>query len=90
MKEKDKDSIVIIPCPPYKDFPEQPKDMSKCDLVACPKCKKPMWLSEKKQIIIEFLPQIDKPCLWACYDCITAHVEDEALTKNTQLRKVEL
>ncbi len=68
-KPKKKESVVIM-CPPLCDYPEPPSDHSKSTLVDCPECQQKMWLSEKKQVVIQCSEKFDKDILLQCYPCI--------------------
>jgi len=72
-----KNDLVIVMCPPYSDYPEAPKDQSHSELFDCPKCKKKMWLSEKKKGLLMFSSCLNKEILLACYHCITKIVEQD-------------
>ena len=74
---KDND-CVIVPCPPYSKYKEQPKDQSHCELFDCPKCKEKMWLSERKKGMLMFASCLEKEIILGCYDCIQKFVESNA------------
>lgn len=69
--------LAMFPCPPLRDYPEQPKDQSLCSLFDCPSCKQQMWLSEKKKGALMFCAAIKKPIVLACYDCMTKMAEQD-------------
>jgi len=71
MKEND---LLIVMCPPYPEYKEQPKDQSHCDLRDCPKCSGKMWLSAKKKGILLFAASLEKHIILGCYDCIKKYV----------------
>lgn len=75
MSKKNKD-LVIIPCPPYSDFPDQPPDQSKSELIDCPLCKNKMWLSEKKKTTMLIAEQFNKDILMACYTCLNKFIKE--------------
>ena len=62
-------NMSIIFCPPLKDYPEQPSDQSKCELIDCPICNEKMWLSEKKQYWLGLSKGMDREIFLACYPC---------------------
>jgi hypothetical protein len=72
--------LVVLFCAPLSDYPEQPKDISKFELVDCPHCKKPMWLSEKKKALVTLSKALDKDIIFACFICFT-----EIAKKNPEL-----
>lgn len=65
------DDYVIVMCPPYPEYKEQPEDQSLCELRDCPKCDGKMWLSEKKKGILMSYACLQKEIILACYNCIT-------------------
>lgn len=69
-----KDQLVVIMCPPYPEYKEQPKDQSHCELFDCPKCKGKMWLSEKKKGVLMFAASAMCDILLGCYDCIKKEI----------------
>lgn len=69
--------LVIITCPPYPEFKEQPEDQSHCELYDCPKCKENMWLSEKKKGVLMAASCFEKEILLGCYHCIKKIVMDD-------------
>jgi hypothetical protein len=70
MSKKDKNKeLAIIICPTFSEFPEQPSDQSKCELIDCPLCINKMWLSQKKKILFIFSENINKDIFLGCYDC---------------------
>ncbi len=77
----DKD-ILIIFCPPLSQYESQPNDQSKCELIDCPNCKKPMWLSEKKKGAIAVSYEFKKDILLLCYICMK-----EKIMKNPDIMK---
>lgn len=66
---KDKNFVVVM-CPPYPDYPVQPKDQSHCELFDCPNCKGKMWLSERKKEVFTFADGLKKEIILGCYKCI--------------------
>lgn len=64
----EKKEIVALFCPPLSKYPEQPSNISKCELIDCPQCNKKMWLSEKKKEVIDQWVNI-REIIMLCYDC---------------------
>ena len=60
---------VILFCAPQSQYPSQPVDVSKCRLVDCTSCNKPMWLSEKKELMKELADAKGKEVILVCYFC---------------------
>ena len=71
------DDVVIVMCPPYPEYKEQPKDMSHCELFDCPKCKGKMWLSKRKKGMLMFASCLQKNIILGCYDCIKKIIEKD-------------
>jgi hypothetical protein len=69
--------LVVVMCPPYHEYKEAPEDQSYSELQDCPKCKRQMWLSEKKKKLLMFAACLEKDILLACYDCITQMAKDD-------------
>jgi hypothetical protein len=63
------DDTIMIICPPYPQWKEQPKDQSLCTLRDCPKCDGKMWLSEKKKGFLMFSAFLTKNIILCCYKC---------------------
>lgn len=85
---KDNDYVIVM-CPPYPEYKEQPKDQSHCDLFDCPKCKGKMWLSERKKGMLMFASCLEKEIIVGCYNCIKKMVmENPELI--TEAKKVNL
>jgi hypothetical protein len=66
---------VYIQCPSLNYFPELSEGVE-ADLVECPKCKKPMWLTARKKKLIVFAALADKDIVLACFDCFDAMDKD--------------
>lgn len=81
------DDCVIVMCPPYPEYKEQPKDQSHCELFDYPKCKEKMWLSEKKKGMLMFASRLNKEIILGCYDCIKKIVKKnpKILMQTTQV-----
>ena len=88
MTTKSKDLIVIF-CPPLSSFPEQPIDQSKCELIDCKHCNEKMWISEKKQGVLELARSLGKDFFLSCYDCFVKAVNEDSLNPK-KIIKVEL
>ncbi len=69
------ENVCVLFCPPLSKFKEQPIDMSRCELVDCPKCNEKMWLSEKKKSIKLFCEENKKEFIFCCYDCFEEMVK---------------
>jgi len=82
-------NIVMIMCPPYLEYKEDPKNQSASELRDCPKCKNQMWLSKKKKGVLMFASLIGKDIILACYHCVTKMVEKDP-TIITGSKKVDL
>jgi len=65
------DTIIVVFCPPLSLYKEQPEDQSKCRLEDCPHCNEKMWLSEKKEYILNKNKLKEDPLeeVLACYIC---------------------
>jgi len=74
--------VVVLFCPPLSQYPEQPSDITKCELVDCPICKQPMWFSEKKKALKEMAEKLGKEIIWECFVCFKDRVQ-----KNPELIK---
>lgn len=61
---------MILLCPPYSQYKEQPKDQSPAELFNCPKCKEKMWLSQKKKGMLMFHACANTHITLACHSCI--------------------
>lgn len=58
----------IIMCPNLKRYPEAPKDQSISRITNCPYCGDKVWLSKKKEALMQNLHRYEL----YCYDCIEA------------------
>lgn len=74
------ENVCVIFCAPKSVYPEQPNDISKCELIDCPSCKEPMWFSEKKKMMKKLSESLGKEVIFECYICFTNRV-----TENPQL-----
>jgi hypothetical protein len=74
--------VVVLFCAPLSQYPEQPTDVSKCRLIDCPHCQKPMWLSQKKEGIIALAKSMEKEIILACFICFK-----EMVLKNPEILK---
>ena len=72
----DNENMAIIMCPPLSLYPEQPSDISKCELVDCPKCNEKMWLSEKKKEWEKISMMMGKEILKCCFNCLKKIVRE--------------
>ena len=79
-------NVVIIPCPPLREYKEQPHDQSLCTAEPCPFCNNNMWLSEKKKFYIRVAPTMGKEVLLGCYDCIKKQILTDEKIKNIFIR----
>ncbi len=70
------DDCVVVICPPYPLYKEQPKDQSHCELRDCPKCDGKMWLSEKKKGMMMFAECLKKNIILGCYNCIEKYIKE--------------
>lgn len=89
MKEQ---KIMIIFCPPVSEFPlYPPPELSKCEIVNCPRCNQKMWFSEKKKALKEnFEDSSDKvEIFFGCYDCFEKFAQ-ENFTKDDSFVKVNI
>jgi len=64
------DDLLTIMCPPLSQYPKPPADHSESTLTKCPHCKKKMWLSAKKKILIKEFEKMQKDILLICYPCL--------------------
>lgn len=71
-----KKQIAVIFCPPLSKYPEQPTDISECELVDCPECNNPMWFSEKKKFYKKLSEDSGKDIIFACYICFEKMVNE--------------
>lgn len=71
------DELVMVACPPYPEFKEEPPDQPHSELFDCPKCKGKMWLSQKTKGVIMFSACIGKEILLGCYLCIKKLTEQD-------------
>lgn len=79
-------NTVYIICPPYPEYKEQPKDMSKCELFDCGHCKGKMWLSERKKGVLMFAAVFNKDIFLACYNCFEKHTKENPI----ELKEIEM
>ena len=92
MKINPEDYLVVM-CPPYPEYKEQPKDQSHCDLRDCPKCSDKMWLSAKKKGMLLFGATLNKNIILGCYNCIkeyamkNPHIFVDSKKMNETLKK---
>lgn len=92
MSKEEKD-LAIIFCPPLSEYPEPPKDISKCRLVDCPLCQQKMWLSEKKEAIKKLVDILEKKYFYGCYTCLTEMAKEmnlEGLLKDSKMIRIDL
>ena len=68
--------LVIIACPPYPEYKEQPKDQSECTLTDCPHCDGKMWLSQRKKGVLMFMAVAMRDIYLGCYDCFKEKVKE--------------
>ncbi len=69
----DKELLVLM-CAPLSKYPEQPYDISKSRQIDCPHCKKPMWLSEKKEKLMRDAILEGKITYLTCHICLQEQV----------------
>ena len=69
--------IAIITCPPLSKYPEKPADISKAEIVDCPKCNEKMWYSEKKKAIKLLCETFNKEIIYCCHDCMKKIAEKD-------------
>lgn len=82
-------NFALVMCPPLIDYSEAPKDISHCELVSCPKCHGDMWLSEKKNKMMNLSISIKKEVILACYRCITKMAkEDPELFHHIEMMRI--
>lgn len=75
--------VAAIFCPPKSVFPTPPLDQSACRLIDCPECKKPMWISVKKKLLLDDFKLINQEVILECYICFAVRVKnDPELLKN--------
>ena len=56
----------IIMCANLKRFPEPPKGYSESKVINCPHCRAEVWISQKKQNLMQNLHRYEL----YCYDCL--------------------
>lgn len=70
------ENVAVFFCPPLSEYPEQPKDMSKCEAIDCPTCEQKMWFSEKKKTYKALCEQAGKEIILECYHCFSKRVKE--------------
>lgn len=70
------EDVVVLFCAPKSQYPIQPSDISKCRLIDCPVCKKPMWLSQKKEGMMALAKAMKKEIICECYICFEKRVKE--------------
>jgi hypothetical protein len=86
MNEYDNETkIAVIFRPPKSQYPDQPKDISKCELTDCPTCKNPMWFSEKKKHIKDLMEKLGREIIFECYICFSDRVNKDRSVWNDYL-----
>ena len=63
------DDLVIVCCPNYPDYQEQPSDQSEAELIDCPLCENKMWLSKIKKELLLSNMLLNKDIFSSCYEC---------------------
>lgn len=76
MSQKFEDVVVLF-CAPQSQYPNQPSDISPCRLIDCPECKKPMWLSQKKEGMMGLAKSMSKQIICECYICFKKRVKEK-------------
>lgn len=74
MKEQ---KVAVIFCAPQSLYPVPPKDVSKCELIDCTICNKPMWLSEKKKDWMKISKAAKMKIILECYICFEKRVKND-------------
>jgi len=62
--------ITIIFCLPLSEYPVQPDNISKAELVPCPDCNEMMWVTEKKKAFKELHESCGREVIFCCGYCL--------------------